>query len=193
MQFLMRSPAATESARVARVGQGGGTALVSERCPDGRVEAGEVRDGTEVHVREIVGGQMLALVVLESLREARPRIAKTHIRAVVSAAGDAVESEHGENLKRRIVDCARRPRVAGQLTARTVVRLRAENPGAGRVDLPIVSDYVADDVVGECRHDVVAGCVKSLREMRRAVESFLLAGVRNEDHRCFVTAREMLV
>ncbi len=135
---------------------------------------------------------MLALVVLESLREAKPRIAKTHIRAVVSAAGDAIESEHGENLKRRIVDCARRPRVAGQLTARTVVRLRAENPGAGRVDLPIVSDYVADDVVGECRHDVVAGCVKSLREMRRAVESFLLTGVRNEDHRCFETAREML-
>src|SRR5205823_7942359 len=33
IQFLIRSPAATESACVASVGQGGGTALDSERCP----------------------------------------------------------------------------------------------------------------------------------------------------------------
>src|SRR4051812_24863844 len=33
MQFRMRSPAATESSRVLSIGQGGGTALVSERCP----------------------------------------------------------------------------------------------------------------------------------------------------------------
>jgi hypothetical protein len=33
MQFLMISPAATESAWVVRMGQGGGTAAVSDRCP----------------------------------------------------------------------------------------------------------------------------------------------------------------
>src|SRR5437762_2512386 len=38
MQFLIRSPAAAESARVVRVGQGGGTALVSDRCPPAATE-----------------------------------------------------------------------------------------------------------------------------------------------------------
>src|SRR5450759_578019 len=148
---------------------GGGSRSIGERSDDGCVEPGYVRDVTKVHVCEIVGRQMLALVVLEPLRETKPRIAKTHIRAVVSSARDAIEPEHGENLERRVVNRSRRPGVARELPARTVLRLRAENSGAGRVHLAIVSDYVAHDVVGESRNDLVACRVQSLREVRRAV------------------------
>src|SRR6266576_4162705 len=121
-------------------------------------------------MRKSVRRQMLALVVLESLREAKPRIAQTHVRTVVAAARDAIESEHGENLKRRIVDRSRRPRVARQLSARSVVRFSAKDSDARRIDASIFCYYVADDVVRKCRDDLVARGMEALREVCRAVE-----------------------
>src|SRR5258708_26920155 len=98
-------------------------------------------------MREIVRRQMLALVVLEPLGEAKSRITQTHVRTVVSAARDAIQSEHGKNLKRRIVNRSCRPRVARQLSARSVVRFGAKDSDARRIDASIFRHYVADAAV----------------------------------------------
>jgi hypothetical protein len=100
---------------------------------------------------------MLALVVLEPLRETKSRIAEAHIGAMVATSGDAVESEDRENLERRIVDRACSPGVARELSAGSVVRLGAKDPDARRVDASILGDYVADHIIRKRGDDLVAG------------------------------------
>src|SRR5258705_6663908 len=58
---------------------------VRQRPHDRCIEPRYVRDVAEVDVRKVVGRQMLALVILESLREAKTRVAEAHEGAVISA------------------------------------------------------------------------------------------------------------
>src|SRR5882762_2898318 len=127
---------------------------------------------------------MLALVILESFREAQTGISKTHIRAVVAATGDAIEAEHRKNSKSRVVDRSGCPGVPRELAAWSVIGIGTKNPDAGRIDSAVVGDDIADDVVGERGHDLVTRGVKPLSEMRGAVQALLLSRVGDKDHRC---------
>src|ERR1700693_1053780 len=63
------------------------------------VEPGDIRDIAKIHVCEVVRREVLALVVLESFREPQTWISETDVRAVVTAARDAIETEHWKNSK----------------------------------------------------------------------------------------------
>src|ERR1700682_1991934 len=108
---------------------------------------------------------MLALVILESFREAQTGISKTHERTVVTPTRDAIEAEHRKNSKSRVVDRSGRPSVPRKFAARSVVGIGTENPDARRIDCAIIGDDIADDVVRERGHDLVTCGVKPLGEM----------------------------
>src|SRR2546423_3905294 len=135
---------------------------------------------------------MLSLVVLQALGEAETGVAEAHERAVISTARDAVQPEHGQNAEARIVDRARCPGVASELSAGTVVGLGAEDSQAGRIDATIVGNHVTDDVIGKRRYDFVAGLVQPLREVRGSIEALLFAGISGEVDSRLQSARDML-
>ena len=58
---------------------------VRQRADHRCIESRDIGDVAEIHVRKIVGRQMLAFVVLESLRESKTRITKTDERAVIAS------------------------------------------------------------------------------------------------------------
>jgi len=69
-------------------------------------------------VGEIVGGQVLAVVVLDPLGEPQPGIAECDVRLVIAAAPDAVEAPHRQNLEVRQIHAVQSPDVPAELPAR---------------------------------------------------------------------------
>ena len=98
---------------------------------------------------------------------------------MIPAARDAIETKYRNDRKCRVIQRTDRPCVASELAAGAVVGISAKDPDAGRVDLPIVSDDIPDNVVGDGAGDFVLRIVQALREMRRAQQS----GVKREDER----------
>ena len=132
---------------------------------------GDVGRVSKIDVREIIGRQMLAFVVLQSLREPESRVAEAHEWAVVAAARTAIEAEDGKSPERRIV--GRRQAPAYRASSRRVVVGSAPEGSAGQSTIRVFHN-IAYDVVGEGSDD--------LNRLRAALrgkvdqESFLFAG-----------------
>ena len=95
-------------------------------------------------------------------------------------------------MERWIVDRSSCPGVSRQLPAWPVVGLGTENSDRRRIDRAVLGYDIADNVVGKCSDDFVTCAVKSLREVRRSVQSLFFSGVGDEDDRSLEALGEML-